>query len=136
MRCLRRGSRGSGRGDLFQLISVASPNMENDPWHTSRTPLRRDVMSTEEAVVPTIARFGPYRVFFYSNEGLEPPHVHVECSDGLLKFWLVPHVRLAGAHGLRSHTVRRVDSLVRDHQSDLLEAWYEFFGGEDSTPGR
>lgn len=32
--------------------------------------------------MPTILRDGPYRLFFYSNEGEEPPHVHVERDRG------------------------------------------------------
>lgn len=33
--------------------------------------------------MPQLLRFGPYRVYFWSNEGLplEPVHVHV--SDGM-----------------------------------------------------
>lgn len=31
--------------------------------------------------MPTIFREGPWRFFFYSNEGTEPPHVHV-ARDG------------------------------------------------------
>jgi hypothetical protein len=40
--------------------------------------------------MPTIAQVGPYRVFFYSNEGHEPPHVHIERDDSVAKFWLAP----------------------------------------------
>jgi hypothetical protein len=36
--------------------------------------------------MPAIARVGPYRVFFYSNEGLEPPHVHIQRGRSLAKF--------------------------------------------------
>ncbi len=28
--------------------------------------------------MPTVFRSGPYRFFFYSNEGSEPPHIHVQ----------------------------------------------------------
>ncbi|HTR38030.1 MAG TPA: DUF4160 domain-containing protein [Bryobacteraceae bacterium] len=38
--------------------------------------------------MPTIARVGPYRVFFFSNEGFEPPHVHIQREQALAKFWL------------------------------------------------
>ncbi|MGO4490345.1 DUF4160 domain-containing protein [Microbacterium sp. 2RAF4] len=31
-----------------------------------------------------------YRFFFYSNEGSEPPHVHVERAEFSAKFWLRP----------------------------------------------
>ena len=38
--------------------------------------------------MPTVLRWGPYRAFFYSNEGSEPPHVHVRSGDKEAKFWL------------------------------------------------
>ena len=48
--------------------------------------------------MPTVLRVGPYRLFFYSGDGREPPHVHVERDDSLAKFWLAP-VRLASSQG-------------------------------------
>jgi uncharacterized protein DUF4160 len=38
--------------------------------------------------VPTVLRWGPYRAFFYSNEGDEPAHVHVRAGGKEAKFWL------------------------------------------------
>jgi hypothetical protein len=38
--------------------------------------------------VPVIARVGAYRFFFYSNEGDEPAHVHIQRERMLAKFWL------------------------------------------------
>jgi hypothetical protein len=40
--------------------------------------------------MPNILRVGPYRFFIYSNEGDEPPHVHVRRDRKLAKFWLSP----------------------------------------------
>jgi hypothetical protein len=50
------------------------------------------------AALPTIARIGPFRFFFYSNEGNEPPHVHVQQESKVAKFWLSP-VALAASGG-------------------------------------
>lgn len=44
--------------------------------------------------MPTIADIGPYKFFFYSAEGNEPPHVHVRRGRYTAKYWLNP-VRLA-----------------------------------------
>jgi hypothetical protein len=33
---------------------------------------------------------GPYRIYFYSHEPDEPPHVHVDSDDQSAKFWLDP----------------------------------------------
>ena len=35
--------------------------------------------------LPTVARIGPYRFFFFSNEGTESPHVHVQHEGGWRK---------------------------------------------------
>lgn len=51
--------------------------------------------------MPTIAVIEGYRFFFFSNEGNEPPHVHVEKADGYGKLWLEP-VALAYSTGVRT----------------------------------
>ncbi len=48
--------------------------------------------------LPTVRRSGPYRLFFYSADRDEPPHVHVEREEAEAKFWLVP-VRLEMSRG-------------------------------------
>jgi hypothetical protein len=45
--------------------------------------------------MPTVLRIGAYRFFFFSNEGHEPPQIHVERAEAAAKFWLHPEVRLA-----------------------------------------
>jgi len=47
-----------------------------------------------------------YRFFFFSNEGTEPPHIHVERGDGYAKFWLEP-VELVDAVGMGNANLRR-----------------------------
>jgi hypothetical protein len=32
--------------------------------------------------MPTVLRIDGYRFFFFSNEGNEPVHIHVESGDG------------------------------------------------------
>jgi Domain of unknown function (DUF4160) len=66
--------------------------------------------------------------FFYSLEGSEPPHVHVEHGDAVAKFWLDP-VRLVESRGLRAHELNRLRALVIQHRVDFKEAWNAYFGG-------
>ena len=40
--------------------------------------------------MPTILREYGYRFFFFSNEGNEPPHIHIEKGNKYAKFWLNP----------------------------------------------
>jgi hypothetical protein len=77
--------------------------------------------------MPTILRHGRWRIFFYSNEGSEPAHVHVESADGIAKFWLAP-VALVGSSRLRAGDLREVERIIRLHRKLLLEAWNDFFG--------
>jgi len=77
--------------------------------------------------MPTVLRSGPYRFYFYSHEPNEPPHVHVDRDRDSAKFWLDP-VALAYNLGFRAHELRRIETIVTDHQDDLLEAWNGRFG--------
>lgn len=78
-----------------------------------------------EITVPTVLRFGSYRFHFYSDEYLEPPHVHIETADGECKFWLDP-VRLARNKGVPPLEVRHLEKLVFEHQVFLEEKFHEF----------
>ncbi|MBF0337046.1 MAG: DUF4160 domain-containing protein [Nitrospirae bacterium] len=51
--------------------------------------------------MPNVLRVGSYRFFFYSADGSEPKHVHVECDDRIAKFWLEP-VRLHHSIGFNT----------------------------------
>ena len=70
-------------------------------------------------------RIGSYRFHFYSDEGSEPPHIHVRTPDGECKFWLEP-VSLASVRGVRSHEVREIERLVFEHKTTLVAAYNEF----------
>jgi hypothetical protein len=78
--------------------------------------------------MPTLLRVGPYRFFFYSDEGdpREPPHVHIAAGDSVAKFWLKP-VELASSKYLRSHEINAVHAIVERHQIRFLEAWHAHF---------
>jgi uncharacterized protein DUF4160 len=76
--------------------------------------------------MPTVLRTSGFRFFFYSLEGSEPPHVHVERGDNIAKFWLQP-VSLAESHGFRSHEVTQLRVMVIEHRLTFLEAWNAYF---------
>jgi len=78
--------------------------------------------------VPTVLRSGPYRVFFYSADGREPPHVHVERDHRIAKFWLRP-VRLQSSGGFSRVEIARVTGIVEENADVLLRSWDEFFVG-------
>jgi len=81
----------------------------------------------EEARLPTVLRVQGFRVYFWSHEPNEPPHVHLDKAGSSAKIWLEP-VSLASSAGFPAHDLSIIIGLVRAHQRELLEAWHEFFG--------
>lgn len=77
--------------------------------------------------MPMILSANGYRFFFYSLEGTEPPHIHVERGDAVAKYWLSP-VMLAESHGFRSHELNRLRVMVIESRIVFLEAWHAPFG--------
>ena len=77
--------------------------------------------------MPTVLREDPYRSFFYSNEGDEPPHVHVRAGGSVAKFWLDP-VRFERNRRFAAHELTQVQLLVQEHRTEFLSAWNDYFG--------
>lgn len=77
--------------------------------------------------MPTILRIKGYRFFFFSLEGNEPPHIHIEHGDKVAKFWLKP-VNLASSTGFRSYELTEIRALVIEHSEKFMEKWNEYFG--------
>ena len=73
----------------------------------------------DEASMPTIYRFGPYRVYFYAHENQqtsEPPHVHVRSPNGTASFWLSP-VRVRDHEGYTPREIDRVRRILAGNRS-------------------
>jgi len=101
----------------------ASVRLVSRAWHHLRRLAGRDMVS----VVPTVLLAEGCRFFFFSNEGTEPPHIHVEQGDGYAKFWLEP-VELVDAVGMKTRELGRARLLVIQHRIDFREKWREYFG--------
>lgn len=80
--------------------------------------------------MPTVLRVRGYRFFFFSLEGIEPPHIHVAQAERYAKFWLDP-VSVADVRGFRANEMTEIRKLVAKNAPFFLERWYEYFGGED-----
>lgn len=80
--------------------------------------------------MPEVFREGPYVFRFFSNEGDEPPHVHVTYDRSVAKYWLHRDpVELHRNYGIAAHRLTRVQSLVQQNRTRLLEAWHDHFSG-------
>ena len=76
--------------------------------------------------MPEVLRIHGYRFFFFSREGTEPHHIHVEQAERYAKFWLIP-VELAESRGFRSSELRQLHNLVEQHRESFIVAWDEHF---------
>jgi len=76
--------------------------------------------------MPTVLRVRGYRLFFFSLEGNEPPHIHVEQAERFAKFWLEP-VSLVKSRGFRSGELSEIQRIVEDNQVFLIEKWNDYF---------
>jgi hypothetical protein len=76
--------------------------------------------------VPTLLKAEGFRFFFFSNEGSEPPHIHVEYGDGYAKFWLEP-VQLASQVGMKPKDLRRAREIIQQQAERFKEQWHAYF---------
>jgi hypothetical protein len=76
--------------------------------------------------MPEVLRERGFRFFFFSREGNEPRHVHIEKAENYAKFWLDP-IELAESRGFRSSDLREVHNLVEAHRESIIIAWNEHF---------
>jgi hypothetical protein len=83
----------------------------------------------QELAMPTVLRIGRYRFYFFSNEGEEPPHIHVKAAENECKFWLNP-VELEVNYGFNSRELGEIQDHVKTNRELLLEAWHEHLGDE------
>jgi hypothetical protein len=65
-------------------------------------------------------------VFFYSNEGDEPPHVHVKREKCSAKFWLRPVV-LVYTSGFKGAELRKLERIINQNSTRFMEAWDAYF---------
>jgi len=73
-----------------------------------------------------VLRVGRYRFSFFSNQGTEPPHIHVNAAGDQAKFWL-NLVELERNHGFNVRELNQMLGIITQHQQELLEAWNEYF---------
>lgn len=68
--------------------------------------------------MPTVLRMHGYRFFFFSNEGTEPAHVHVQSGENYARFWLRP-VALVESVGYNARGLRTLREIVNTHRESL-----------------
>jgi hypothetical protein len=71
--------------------------------------------------MPIILRTHGFRIYFYSHEPGEPPHIHADRGGATAKVWL-DTVMLASNSGFSAREVGD-----RTRREEFLEAWHGFF---------
>ena len=77
--------------------------------------------------MPEVFREGGYRFFFFSLEGTEPPHVHVESAEKYAKFWLNP-IALVESRRMNSAELTKVRKIIEKRLNEIIDKWNEHFG--------
>lgn len=77
--------------------------------------------------MPTVLRWRGFRFHFYSDEGSEPPHIHVWKAGLKAKFWLNP-VALSDNSGFDEREINAIRRKVEEQQTVFLGAWNGYFG--------
>lgn len=81
--------------------------------------------------MPTILFVKGWRLFFYSNEGHEPVHVHARKGEAECKFWIseeLYNIEEAYGHSLTPPLRREVRKIVFDHLEYIIQEWHRHFG--------
>ena len=76
--------------------------------------------------MPTIFIIHGFRFFFFSNEGTEPIHIHVEKAGKVCKFWLKP-ISLARNYKFTGTELKKIMDIIENHKNEIEEKWNDYF---------
>ncbi|MFW6227756.1 MAG: DUF4160 domain-containing protein [Bacteroidota bacterium] len=78
--------------------------------------------------MPVILRLKGYKFLFFSNEGDEPVHIHIQKAGGNAKMWLDPLIEDEYFYGFNNREIKEIKAIVNEHRENFKRAWYEYFG--------
>ncbi len=79
--------------------------------------------------MPTVLIMLGWRLFFFSNEGNEPIHIHCRKGEMECKYWLDRKnfdIEEEFAYNLSPKDKRQVRKIIFDHFEHIEEQWDEF----------
>jgi len=77
--------------------------------------------------MPTLLVESGFRFYFYSSEGNEPPHVHVQKADAEGKIWLEPLFERVYMHGFTKQEEKKLLEIADRHKEEFKKVWHEYF---------
>lgn len=78
--------------------------------------------------MPTVLRINGFRFFFFSNEGGEPKHIHIEKAGASGKMWLEPSVEPEYFYDFTTKELKDINDIINENLEFLKNAWDEYFG--------
>jgi hypothetical protein len=80
--------------------------------------------------MPTVLYILGWRLFFYSNEGKEPIHIHAEKGDMECKFWINIEeidIKEEFAFNLTPAARREIRKIIFQNFDLIVESWKNYF---------
>jgi hypothetical protein len=80
--------------------------------------------------MPTILRISGWRLYFYSNEGEEPEHIHARKGDMECKYRLLRQefdIQEVWSYALSNAGRREIRKIMFDNFEFILLQWDEYF---------
>jgi hypothetical protein len=80
--------------------------------------------------MPTVLIISGWRLFFYSNEGNEPVHIHAEKAEIECKFWLLRdafEIEEAKSYNLTPAARREIRKIIFEHFEYIVKEWDKYF---------
>jgi hypothetical protein len=80
--------------------------------------------------MPTILLISGWRIFFYSNEGNEPMHIHAEKAEMECKFWIdeinyeIVEALSYSMNPVHKNQIRRI---LYEHLDYIISEWKNYF---------
>jgi len=74
--------------------------------------------------MPTILKTYGLRFFFFSNEPVDLPHIHVEKNNAYAKYYLSP-IEHAVSYAFSAKELSQIRALVQQYQTLFLTKWNE-----------
>lgn len=83
--------------------------------------------------MPTLFELYGYKIYFCSNEGNEPVHVHVAKGNqtaNATKIWLPPESNPVLANNnsqIPKKDLTRILKYISQNRAEIIESWYDYF---------
>ena len=86
--------------------------------------------------MPQIFRFGPYWIYFWTNESkpLEPIHVHIsegKPAPNATKIWITRTGKCLVCNNnsrIPGRILRNMERMIEARSKEVIEKWYDYFG--------